>query len=168
MAANLGLFLAFLFFIFVFAAPIFGCLYPLTAAITAVAGLETYHLLQTLLPGVADDSRLPVALFVGVVTFWLACRYEHRLAAKNKTYRVARHYVRLVFIGAFFSLTFLNDQGGRWMPTSIGQAVMVFGNLPHLIAWIAGAIGAHFFLTKAKFVWTYWDTALRVLRLRPE
>src|SRR6185295_2141895 len=95
-----------------FAGPIFGTLYPLASGTALVVGLVVNALLAGMARGLSPEGRAAIALITAIVVFWTMSRLDHRLG-EFLPYRIVRHVIRLALIGAFFSLTVLNESGGR-------------------------------------------------------
>ena len=150
-----------------FAAPIFGCLYPLAAGTGFVTGLATNSLLALVAPSLGADGRLPFALLAGVVAFWATSRFDHRLADRSTSYRRARHVVRVCLIAAVITVNMLNQQTGGWMPRSVQQVQAITGDSRFLIVMGLSMVAAHFFLVKAKGFREFWHTGLKIVKLRP-
>jgi hypothetical protein len=148
-----GVAVAELFLLFIFAAPLFGTLYPMAAGAALAAGLATRALLGVTAPGLGADGRLPFALLAAAAVFWPVSRFDHRLAERNRAYRAGRHVARVVILA--FALTFwtFGRRGGA--ATSMLLMVAVWGVVAHLV------------LTRAERFRAHWHGLLQLAQLRP-
>lgn len=161
-----GGFLTAAFVVFLFAAPIFGTLYPLAAASALVAGLVTNAVLAVVARGLDSSGRTPFALLAAAIVFWTMSRLDHRLAERSMIYRGVRHVIRVLLIANFVAITSLNESGGA-MPRSPQAVMAVIGDRRYLPVMLVLAVVAHLVLTRAKGLRARWHSGLQILRLRP-
>ena len=148
-----------------FFVPIFACLYPVPAA----AAVAAYYASDGFLRASASlnsDSRLPITLFAGAVAFWIVSRLEFQLATRVPLYRMVRHVVRVLLIGAFITVAVMNDRGRAGVPTSVAQFRVLFSSPAYLGVLVFWSAVAHLILTKAARFREQWGAWLEVFRLR--
>ena len=159
--------LAFAIVVLIFAAPIFGCLYPLAAGSALLAGLLTNGMLSLVAPALGDDGRLPFAIMAGAVAFWVSSRFDHRLADQSAIYRQVRHIVRLFLIAFFITVNTINQQTGGSMPRNVQQFQAIISDSRFVIVMGFAMVGAHFLLLKTKRFREFWHWGLQIVKLRP-
>ena len=153
--------------VLLFAPLFFGTLYPLSTLAATTAGFATNAILRVSAPNLGSDGRTPFALLAAAIVFWPMMRYEHRLALRNRGYRIGRHWARLVLIGVLFSLIVINQgENGNWMPRSLAQVLALFTDQRRFIAFAVGAVLAHLVLTRAQGFRTWWNIAFGIVGLR--
>src|SRR5215467_12852901 len=137
-AINPWLMVAAAAIVFVYSGPIFGSLYPLSTGVALIVGFMVNAVLRVGAPSLDAGGRLPFAMLATAVTFWPMMRFDYQLATSVPAYARVRNVVRLVLIGAFFSLAMLDQTGGRFFPRSFGQFARIFTDPSHLVVFAIG------------------------------
>jgi hypothetical protein len=167
-AINPWLMLAAAAIVFVYSAPIFGSLYPLSTGVALIVGFTVNGILRVGAPSLGADGALPFSMLASAIAFWPMMRLDYRLATTVPAYARVRHIARLVLMGAFFSLATLDQTGGRFFPRSFGQFARIFIDPTHLVVFAIGVLAARWMLAKATRLHATWDSGLRLARLRPQ
>ncbi|MDQ6827796.1 MAG: hypothetical protein M3081_02910 [Gemmatimonadota bacterium] len=131
-------------------------LYPVTAALTIVAGLLCVRLVPLFGPNATWTRWL--AYLPMLVVFWFCMRWDQRMGERHQLYRRIRHVARLVVFALIgYALA------GRFMPAPGGQSI----TLPKVAGALAGAALGHWFLMRGEGWRNFWHRTLALFRLMP-
>ena len=144
--------------------PLLVVLYPFAAAIEIGAARGVFLLVGTLDAGLASTTQIAIAAVASLVLLWPLSRAEQRLA-NVRAYRVLRHIVRLVLMGALVYRMTINMPGVVPLPPWMHSLRGAFRS-PQQLAVTVGAVVVWHFLLMAGGLRTAWHRALEVVRLR--
>jgi hypothetical protein len=128
-------------------APILAVMYPIAAAVEAVA-VGGYWLLTGSLSMQAQGGRFVIAIIVGLSALYFALKAEHKVS-EFKPYRIVRHVVRLIAAGVI-TFGFMINVGhsvdfetalNHAPPSSLFAALVAIG----LMAWLGPRFDRVFF-----------------------